>query len=157
MHWRCDICDKVIYEEFRSNHLQSGVHKRLPNSIIKKCIFTNPEPNKIDDIIGKVLRLHYKKYEKFQAILSVKLLRTSNQFKIIRRQFTCYRGQSCLYNSSFLSKVKIFKERLYSQVLVVRITFVSRFENITFDHFITTPKPMLEWKLVAMFKKILKL
>ena len=153
MHWNCDNCDKVIYEEFRSNHLQSGFHKRLSNSIIRKYIITNPEANKIDDIIRKKIRLHYKNYEKFQAILSVKLLMTSNQIKNNRRHFTCYRGQGCLYNPSFLSKIKIFKEQLYSQKLELRITFVSRFETITFDHYITKPNSMLEWKLLAMFDK----
>ena len=38
-------------------------------------------------------------------------------------------------------------------MLELRITFVSRFENITFDHYITKPKSMLEWKLVAMLDK----
>ena len=151
MCWPCHICDKDIYEEFRSNHLQSGFHKRLSKSIIRKYIITNPEPNTIDDIIRNYLRLHYKIYEKFQAILSVKLLVTSNQIKIIRRQFTCCRGQGCLYNPSFSSKNKIFKEHFYSQILEFRITFVSRFENITFDRYITKPKSMLEWRLVAMF------
>ena len=109
MHWSCDICDKVFYEEFRSNLLQSGFHKRFSSSIIRKYININPEPNKIDDIIRKYLRLHFKKYEKFQAILSVKLLMTSNQIKNNRRQFACYRGQGCLYNPSFLSNIKIIK------------------------------------------------
>ena len=36
MHWRCDICDKVMYEKFENNHLQSGFHKRLAKSIIRK-------------------------------------------------------------------------------------------------------------------------
>ena len=36
-------------------------------------------------------------------------------------------------------------------MLELRITFVSRFENITFDHYITKPKSMLEWKLLAVF------
>ena len=61
MHCRCDICEKVMYEEFGNKHLPSGFHKRLSNSIIRKCIFTNPEQNKIDDIIRNCLRLHYKK------------------------------------------------------------------------------------------------
>ena len=58
MHWRCDICEKVMYEEVRNIHLQSGFHKRLSNSIIRKYFVTNPAPNKIDDIIRKNLRLH---------------------------------------------------------------------------------------------------
>ena len=58
MYWSCDICDKVIYEQFRNNHLQSGFHKRLANSIIRNYVITNPKPIKIDDTIQKYLRLH---------------------------------------------------------------------------------------------------
>ena len=43
MHWRFDICDKIMYEEFRKNHLQSGFQKRLAISIIRKYIFDNPK------------------------------------------------------------------------------------------------------------------
>ena len=60
MHWRCDISDKAMYEEFRKNHLQSGFHKGLANSISRKYIINNPKPNKIDDTIRKNLRSHYK-------------------------------------------------------------------------------------------------
>ena len=51
MYWSCDICDKVIYEDFRNNHLKSGFHKRSANSINRKNVITNPKPNKIDDTI----------------------------------------------------------------------------------------------------------
>ena len=78
---------------------------------------------------------------------------TSNQNKNIRRQFTCYRGQGCLYNPSFLSKIKTILEQLYSQILELRITFVCRFENVTYDHYLTKPKSMLEWKPRVMLDK----
>ena len=34
MYWHCKSLDKVISEEFRTNHLQSGYHKDLANLII---------------------------------------------------------------------------------------------------------------------------
>ena len=101
MHWCCDICDKVMYEIFKYNHLQSGFHKRLANSIIRKHIFTHPKPNKIDDTIRKYLRSHYKKFEKFQAIISAKVLIPSNQIKNIRRQHACHRDKQCINNAFF--------------------------------------------------------
>ena len=57
MYWRCDVCDKVVYDELRSNHLQSGFHKRLSNSIIRNYVITNPEPNTIDDISKKIFKI----------------------------------------------------------------------------------------------------
>ena len=127
MNWRSDICDKVMYEEFRNNHLQFGFHKRLANSIIRKYIITNPKPNKNDDTIRKFLRSHYKKYAKFQVILSVKLLMQSKQIKNNRRQHPCHRDQQCINNPSFFSKIKIIKEQLCSKNLKIRITYVNRF------------------------------
>ena len=53
MYWRCEICDKVTYAEFRSNHFQSGFHKRLVILIVRRYIITNPKPNKIDYTIKK--------------------------------------------------------------------------------------------------------
>ena len=151
MHGRRGICDKVMYEEFRKNHLQSGFHKRLANSIIRKNNITNP--NKNDDTIRKYFRSHYEKYEKVQVILSVKLLIPSNQIKNIRRQHPCNRDQRCINIAFFFSKIKINKEQLYSQTLELRITFVSRPENIKFQYYPTKPKSMLEWKLLAMLDK----
>ena len=90
MYWCCDVCDKVMYEELRDNHLQSGFHKRSANSIIKKCFVTDPKPTKIENTIGKYLRSHYKTYENFQVILSVKLILPSNQIKNFRRQHQCH-------------------------------------------------------------------
>ena len=62
MHWCCDIGDKVIFEIFRNNHLQSGFRKRLATSIIRKYIIFYPKLDKIDDTIRKYLRSHHKKY-----------------------------------------------------------------------------------------------
>ena len=53
MNWRCEICDKVMYEELRNNHLQSDFHERLADSITRKIFITNPKPNEIDDTIRK--------------------------------------------------------------------------------------------------------
>ena len=144
MYWHCEIGDKMTIEEFRNNHLQSRFHKRSANSIIRKYINTSPKPNKINDKIRKYVRLHYKKYEKFPIVLLVKLSIPSNQNKNFNRQYPCHRDQECVNNAFFFSKIKIFKEQLCYQIIELRITFVSRFENITFDHYITKAKSMLK-------------
>ena len=62
MYWHWNICDKIFYEEFRTNHLQSGNHKRSANSIIGKYIIVNPI--RVDETVAEFLSLHYRKYEK---------------------------------------------------------------------------------------------
>ena len=91
--WRCDICEKVIYEQFKSSHLQSAYHKRLANSIVGKYIITNPQPNKIEDTIRKYFEFHYRKNQKILITLSMKFLLPSNQIKNVRRQNPCHLSQ----------------------------------------------------------------
>ena len=99
--------------------------------------------------------MHFKKYEKFLAILSVKILLPSYQIKCNRRRQNCHRNGCVLYSSpSFFSNIKIVKEQLYSQILELRITLISRFENMTFDHYPTKPESMPEKKLISMLDKI---
>ena len=74
----------------------------------------------------------------------------SNQVKYIRIQRSSHCYKLCLPNAFFFSKIKIIKEQLYSQSLDLRITFVSCVKNLTFDHYLTKSKSMLEWKLVSM-------
>ena len=84
----------------------------------------------------------------------MKLLIPSIQIRNIRRRQECPRnGWVIESSSSFFSKIKLIKEQLYFQILELRISFVSCFENMTFDHYLTKPKTMLEWKLLAMFDK----
>ena len=153
MYWRPDICDKVMYEKFSNSHLQSGFHKRLANPFMRKYIITSPKPNKLDDTVRKHSRLHYRKYEKFLVIYTVKLIMPSNQNKYIRRKCSYLLNHLYINDHSFFSKSKINKEQLYSQILELGITFVSRFEDMEFEYYLTKPKSMLEWKLCAMLDK----
>ena len=77
----------------------------------------------------------------------------SNQSKNIGRQHPCHRDKQGINNAFFFSKIKIFKEQLCSQILELGITFVSLSENIRFDQYLTEPKSMLEWKVLAMLDK----
>ena len=81
----------------------------------------------------------------------MKLLLPLNQIKNIRKQHPCDREKLCINNAFFLSKIKINKEQIYSQILELRITFVTSFENMRFERYLTKPKSRLEWKLLAMF------
>ena len=82
----------------------------------------------------------------------MKFLLPSNQIKYIGTRQECPRN-ACVLDSSLFSNIRIIKEQLHSQILELRITFVSRFENMSFEHYLTKPKSMLEWKLLAMFDK----
>ena len=139
--------------ELRNKHLKSKFHKSFVNSIIRRYIIRSPLPNKIDDIIRKQLRIHYEKYNKFQVVLLFELLMPSNQIKYIRIQRSSRRFRLCLPNAFFFSKMKNIKEQLCSQLLEKRISFGSLSKNMTFEHYLTHPKSMIEWKLLAKLDK----
>ena len=50
-------------------------------------------------------------------------------------------------------KNKYIKEQLYSQKLELGITLASLSKNVRFNHYLTKPKSMLEWKLLAKLGK----
>ena len=77
----------------------------------------------------------------------------SNQNKYIGNQHSSHCYKLCLPNAFFFSEIKIVKEQLYFQILELGITFISLSKNITFDHYLTKPKSMHEWKLLAMLHK----
>ena len=77
----------------------------------------------------------------------------SNQIKYIRLQRSSYRYRLNLNNAFSFSMTKITKEQLYSQILELRITFVSLSKNMRFEYYLTQAKPMLEWKPFAMLDK----
>ena len=77
----------------------------------------------------------------------------SNQINYIRIQRLSYRYRLCLPSAFFFSKMKTIKEQLYSQILELRITFVSLSKNVTYDHYLTKSEPVLQWKLLPMLDK----
>ena len=153
MHFHCGICDKIKNEELINNYLGSKFHTSLVNSAILTFIIPYSNPREIEDTIRRYLSNHYEKYNKFQVVLLLKLLKALNQIKQNRIQRSSYRYRLCLPNAFFFSKIKIIKEQLYFQILDLRITFVSSSENMTYEYYPKQPKSMQEWKLLAKLEK----
>ena len=153
MYWHCETCDNIMIAELKNKHLKSKFHNSFVNSIIRRYIITNPLPNKIYDIIRKHLRIHYEKYNKFQVVLLLKFLMPSNQNKYIRIHRSSRHYRLRLPNAFFFSKMKNIKEQFHSQILEVRISFASLSKNMPFVFYLTQPKSMLEWKLLAKVDK----
>ena len=62
----------------------------------------------------------------------------------------CYPNQQRVYDAYFF----LFKLRQdYTQILELRLTFFSHFKNMTFNHYLTKSKSMLQWKMISMLDK----
>ena len=152
-YWRCELCDNIMNPELRNKQLETKFHSSFINSILRRYIIPNPNSKKNDDMIRKYFIIHNKKDNNFQVVFLLKLLMPSNQNKYIRiqRSNRCYRLR--ITQASFFSKIKIIKEQYYSQVLELRITFVSSSKNMTYEIFLNQPKSLLEWKLFEKLDK----
>ena len=142
MYWHCEICDKIRNEKFRIKHLESKFHSSLVNSILGRYIISKSAHDKIEDTVRKYLRFHYGKDNNFRIVFLLKSM-PSNKIKYTRsyRSSRYYKLQ--INVTFFFSKTKSIKEQFCSQILELIITFFSLSKNITFDHYLTKPKPML--------------
>ena len=86
-------------------------------------------------------------------ILLLKLLMPLNQNKNIRIQHSSSHDMFGIIKKHFLSNKKIIEEQLYSQVLELRITFVSTSKNMTCEYYLKQPKSTLEWNLIEKLNK----
>ena len=153
MKFYCEICDQVMNGEFRNNHLESKYHSFLVKSSIRRYIIANPTPIKIDDIIRKYFKIHFDNYEKLRVILLLKLLTPSNQINYNRIQLSSSHYKICSPNAFFFSENIIIQKQPYSQILDLRIRFASLSKNATFEYYLTQPKSLREWKLIAEKEK----
>ena len=79
----------------------------------------------------------------------LKLLTSSNQIKYISIQrSSSHVYKICLPNAFFFSK-----KQIYSQIIELKITFVSLSKNATFEYYLTQPKSMLKSKRIAKMDK----
>ena len=54
-------------------------------------------------------------------------------------------------------KSKSIKKTVFCELLEIRRTRISLSKNMRFEYYLTQPKSMLQWKLLAKLEKILKL
>ena len=62
---------------------------------------------------------------------------------------------ACHLKNFLLSKIKYFERYglKFSHISEMNITFKTDLRNMTFEHYLTQPKSMLEWKLNAILAK----
>ena len=129
-------------------HVKSMNHTWYEESIIRRYNFSNPDFDEIDRILRKFVKIHYKKYEKFEIICSFKLLTTRKRVRFI----------NIASNSDIVLKkpmlFEIDKKRLYfPRIIEKRISFISSIRNITHKCYLKQSKPMCEIKLNEIIAK----
>ena len=75
------------------------------------------------------------------TIIDVKSNRLSN----LKRRYTSWNLRICL-----IEKIEYFesKENKFSHISEMNIVFLTDLRNITYEHYLMLPKPMIEWTII---------
>ena len=72
---------------------------------------------------------------------------------------TWYSVSGCYYSRNFfLSKIKYYEKcgHIFSHISELNITFIRDLRNLTYDHYLIHPKPMVEWNFNKKLAKNLE-
>ena len=141
----CHLCDRRIAIEFYNNHLMSLSPNYFTNSIIRRFIIRNPNPNKNDILLRKFIINHSKQIIIIHSILNLKLLMPSNRIKNIKNPCYGISHIDRINEQRFFSK--IIEKGDNPQLLKLSITFFSSFETIKYEHQLKQPMQSIEMKL----------
>ena len=155
----CKLCDKSIKIRCKKKHLNSRYHEFLGTSIICSSIIKNPDFLQKEDIL-KNYNLDYNKKFIFSLILCRWKSHFSDTIVTVKNdKWWCSLSAGFYLRNFLLSKI-IFLERpghLFSHISAMNITFISDLKNITYEHYLSIPKSMMEWKFNILLAKNPKL
>ena len=125
-YFNCKLCDKSIMIKSNKKHLFSQYHNILCMSIISRYSITNPHFLQIENILKNYVLDYNKKYAFFLFIRKWKLI----------------------FSDTF-AKNKYYQKRghKFSHISEMNITFITVLRNMTYEHYLIQPKPMVEWIL----------
>ena len=149
-YFYCDLCDRSIKIKSKKRHLNSRDHKSLTNSIICKYTVENPSFFHMNDILKKYIADYNKKFEFYiivckwklafsDTIINIKSDRLNNIY-IPRRKLRPY----------LISKIENLERagRKFSHISEMNVVFISDLRNMTYEHYLQIPKPMIEWTMI---------
>ena len=141
------LCDKTMKNSSKYKHNKSENHINLENRNIRRYIITNPDFDRVHEIVRKNANIYNKKYNKLSVLCLFKMLTKTKTIKYIRLSLRCLAHYLyCLLSKLMTNIISKEKDNL-SQILEMRITFVSQFSFMTYIYYLKQKKPMCEIKL----------
>ena len=148
------LCGQSICVQSRSKHFISITHKTHDNSIVRRYNILIPNFDEIDATMKEYVNENNKEYEEIDVPSLFKLLTSTNRIRYIRMK-----PESSLHYSFYVLEKKLLLGRInqdryyFSQVLEMRISFVSCIRSLTYNHCLKQPKPMGEMKVNEILAK----
>ena len=151
-YFYCDLCDKSIRIRSKKKHLNSHYHKSLTESIIFKYTLENPSFFQMEDILKNYVDDRNKKFKDYLISCKWKLhfLDTIIDIKSDKLYNLQRKHSSWKLGSYLISKIEDFESdgHKFSHISEMNIVFITDLRNMTYEHYLKIPKPMIEWTII---------
>ena len=149
-YFHCDLCDKSIKLRSKKKHLNSRYHKSLSESIISKYSVENPSFLHMEDILKKYVDDYNKKFVLYIIVCRWKVHFSDTIINVkSNRMYNIHRPGWNL-RSYLISKIEYMENygHKFCHISEMKIEFISSLRNMTYEHYLMLPKPMLEWTMI---------
>ena len=151
-YFHCELCDKSIKIRSRKKHLNSQYHKSLTESIISKYTVENPSFFHMEDILKNYVDDYNKKFEFYSILCNRKLNFSDTIINIKSDRLYNIKRKYASWNLriNLISKIEYFESigHKFSHISEMNIVFIADLRNMTYEHYLKTPKPMIEWAII---------
>ena len=150
-----NLCDSSFTSKSRKKHLISEQHKCLSSHIIYRYFFINTELLQIEDMLKKCILEHKTNFE-FHVVGCKLKLHFSDVIAIVKNDKYYWDPLSALvYFRKFISKIDALERpgHLFSHVSETTFTFQSTPDKITYEHYLSIPKPMIECRFIILLSE----
>ena len=150
----CYTCDKTIKLRCKKKHLNDRLHKSLSYSIINRYCVKNHEFLQIENGLKKYAWDYYKKFAFFIFMCKWKLDIDNIIFCVESDRLYNIHGFWDIRGFLF-AKINSFEKIGYkfSNISQMNIPLITNLRNMTYEHYINQPKPMVEWTLMKKLAK----
>ena len=148
--FHCEICDKSIKIRSKKKHSNSRYHKSLSESVICRYIVENPSFLHMEDILKNYVDDYNKKFVLYMIICKWKLHFSDTIINVKSdRLYNIHRAGWNL-RRSLKSKSEYLENdgHKFSHISEMNIVFITDWRNMTYEHYLKIPKPMIEWTMI---------
>ena len=151
-----DLCDKSIKMRSKKKHLISQYHKPLTESIICKYTVKNASFLHLEDVLKNFVDDFNKKFEFYIIFCKWKLHFSDTIFNIKADRLQNIHRVGWNLRRNLMSKIEYLENNghKFSHISEKNIVFITDLRNMTNEHYLKIPKPMIEWGLNAILAKI---
>ena len=142
----CSLCNKTIKLKNEKKHLNTKSHRVLSESIINKYCVKIPELVKIEEISNKHVNYYNRRFQVFGIICKWTL--HFIDFAVCVKSKKLYSNNTNWGLILYLkTKFEYFSRRgwKFSHIPQMALTFTEKLCNMTYEHYLEQPKPMIEW------------